>query len=139
MGGYLAALYAARHPEVERVVLMAPAFDFHDRWIAWHGPEKIDRWLRSGQIDVFHYSAGREVPLSSRLITDARQYEPFPDVRQPALIFHGRRDDVVPIELSERFAAMRPNAALRALDSDHELGDVLETMWRETSAFLRGL
>lgn len=26
LGGYLAALYAARHPEVDRVVLMAPAF-----------------------------------------------------------------------------------------------------------------
>jgi uncharacterized protein len=28
MGGYLAALYAARHPEVERLVLLAPAFSF---------------------------------------------------------------------------------------------------------------
>ena len=32
MGGYLAALYAARHPEVLRVVLLAPAFDFARRW-----------------------------------------------------------------------------------------------------------
>ena len=28
LGGYLAALYAARHPEVSRVVLLAPAFGF---------------------------------------------------------------------------------------------------------------
>src|SRR5690348_17748458 len=27
MGGYLAALYAARHPEVDRLVLLAPALD----------------------------------------------------------------------------------------------------------------
>ena len=32
MGGYLAALYAARHAGVERVVLMAPAFGFARRW-----------------------------------------------------------------------------------------------------------
>ena len=32
MGGYLAALYAARHPEVSRVMLMAPAFGFARRW-----------------------------------------------------------------------------------------------------------
>src|SRR5438034_10107261 len=32
MGGYLAALYAARHPEVSRVVLFAPAFGFARRW-----------------------------------------------------------------------------------------------------------
>src|SRR5260370_38807814 len=32
MGGYLAALYAARRPEVSRVVLLAPAFGFARRW-----------------------------------------------------------------------------------------------------------
>ena len=32
MGGYLAALYASRHPETERMVLLAPAFDFVRRW-----------------------------------------------------------------------------------------------------------
>src|ERR1700710_711638 len=32
MGGYLAALYAARHPNIERVVLLAPAFRFPERW-----------------------------------------------------------------------------------------------------------
>jgi hypothetical protein len=31
LGGYLAALYAARHPEVTRVVLLAPAFGFARR------------------------------------------------------------------------------------------------------------
>src|SRR5262245_8030594 len=31
MGGYLAALYAARHPEVEKLVLLAPAFSFMTR------------------------------------------------------------------------------------------------------------
>src|SRR4051794_15180408 len=32
MGGYLAALYAARHPETNGIVLMAPAFGFARRW-----------------------------------------------------------------------------------------------------------
>src|SRR5262245_6001995 len=32
MGGYLAALYAARHAEVEKLILMAPAFCFLQRW-----------------------------------------------------------------------------------------------------------
>src|SRR5690242_18860196 len=32
MGGYLAALYAARHSAVERVILLAPAFRFNARW-----------------------------------------------------------------------------------------------------------
>src|SRR5271166_4623037 len=32
MGGYLASLYAAAHPEVVRLVLLAPAFGFAERW-----------------------------------------------------------------------------------------------------------
>src|SRR5277367_2393224 len=33
LGGYLAALYAARHPEtVEKLIMMAPAFHFPRRW-----------------------------------------------------------------------------------------------------------
>ena len=31
MGGYLAALYASRHPEIDRMVLLAPAFGFGTR------------------------------------------------------------------------------------------------------------
>src|SRR5690242_18341270 len=38
LGGYLAALYAARHPEVRRVVLLAPGFAFARRWPEWLGP-----------------------------------------------------------------------------------------------------
>lgn len=32
MGGYVSALYAARHAEVEKLVLLAPAFAFLKRW-----------------------------------------------------------------------------------------------------------
>src|SRR5580698_8080809 len=42
MGGYLAALYAARHPEVTQLVLLAPAFDFARRWRNMLGAEKVD-------------------------------------------------------------------------------------------------
>lgn len=136
MGGYLAALYAARHPEVERVLLLAPAFDFRARWTAWQGAEKMDQWRRTGKLSVYHYAAGEEVALSYAMIEDAAAYEDFPEVRQPALIFHGTRDDVVPWTLSERFARGRDNVILRPLDSDHELGDVLDRMWEEGSRFL---
>src|SRR5277367_2902382 len=32
MGGYVAALYASLHPEVDRLVKMAPALGFAQRW-----------------------------------------------------------------------------------------------------------
>ena len=59
MGGYLAALYAARHPEVDKVVLMAPAFCFRRRWRETLGDAKMEEWRGSGALDVFHYGEGR--------------------------------------------------------------------------------
>src|SRR4051812_28664566 len=42
LGGYLAALYAAAH-NVKQVVLLAPAFGFHDLWVKRLGPEDTGR------------------------------------------------------------------------------------------------
>jgi hypothetical protein len=137
MGGYLAALFAARHPEqVERVVLMAPAFGFARRWAESLGPAKVAAWEQSGGLPVFHYAAGGETTVGWGLMKDARGYEEEPDVRQPALVFHGVKDDVVPVEASRSFAEGRTNVALHELDSDHELIDVVETIWTESAAFL---
>jgi pimeloyl-ACP methyl ester carboxylesterase len=136
MGGYLAALYAARHPEVRRVALLAPAFGFARRWAERMGAEAVERWRREGSIDVFHYGEGRNMPLGSQLLDDAAQYADYPDVRQPCLIFHGINDDVVPLRISEEFAARRPNAVLHRMNSGHELTDVLEFMGERVEAFL---
>ncbi len=136
LGGYLAALYAARHPEVPRLVLLAPAFDFARRWADHLGSRQVEAWRRTGTIDVFHYSEGRTCRLSYDLLTDAARYEPFPDVRQPALIFHGSRDDVVPAALSRQFAATHPDARLEIVDSGHELVDVVETLAARARDFL---
>ncbi len=136
MGGYLAALYAARHAEVERVVLMAPAFYFLKRWTETHGRAEMEKWRAAGSIDIFHYSVGRPVPLGYQLIDDAAQYEDYPNVTQPVLIFHGRNDTVVPPEYSVTFAEQHPKTNLHLLNSDHELVNVLDDMWLETSVFL---
>src|SRR5437588_8763451 len=63
MGGYLAALYATRHPEVEKLVLMAPAFCFLKRWMETLGPSTVERWKSTGSLEFFHYGEGRAVPL----------------------------------------------------------------------------
>jgi len=144
MGGYLAALYAARHPsQIEKLVLLAPAFSFASRWPETLGEPTMAEWKRTNTLKVFHYSEGREVELGYQLVEDARQYEAYPDVGQPVLIFHGRNDTVVPPEYSVSFAERHPaerhpNVRLRLLDSDHELGNVLDTMWIVTEEFLFG-
>jgi pimeloyl-ACP methyl ester carboxylesterase len=138
MGGYLAALYAARHPEVSRVVLLAPAFGFARLWAERMGAAAVDAWRSTGAVEVFHYGENRTRRLSYALLEDAFAYEDYPDSRQPALIFHGAQDDVVPVQYSSEFAATHPNARLEILDSGHELLNVLEYMAPKVCGFLAG-
>jgi pimeloyl-ACP methyl ester carboxylesterase len=136
MGGYLAALYAARHAEVEKLVLLAPAFSFRTRWPETLGPGAMEEWKRTGVLQVFHYAEGRTMDLGYQLIEDASRYESYPDVQQPTLIFHGKNDTVVPADLSMVFARQHRRVKLRLLDSDHELLNVLDDIWIETEEFL---
>jgi pimeloyl-ACP methyl ester carboxylesterase len=136
LGGYLAALYAARHSEVEKLVLLAPAFDFSRRWRRLIGDAEMAEWRRTGWRKVYHYSQRLERDLSYQFIEDAGTYEPFPEVSQPTLILHGRDDSVVPITSSYEFASARPNVAVLALRTGHEMTDVLDRIWQETARFL---
>jgi pimeloyl-ACP methyl ester carboxylesterase len=136
MGGYLAALYAAGHPEVDRLALLAPAFDFSARWRQITGPERLANWRESGWLDVYHYGEGAMRRVHYGLFEDSLKYPGNPDFRQPARIFHGVLDTVAPVELSRRFAAAHRNAALTELDSDHELLNVLEPIIEAAMPFL---
>jgi pimeloyl-ACP methyl ester carboxylesterase len=135
MGGYLAALYASRHPEVNRLVLLAPAFHFPQRWPEELGQERAADWQRTGRLEVFHYGENRPRFVGWQLIEDGRRFEAEPSFSQPALIFHGTGDTVVPHAYSEAFAAKHPNVRLRLLASDHQLTDSTELIWEDMRAF----
>lgn len=137
MGGYLAAIYASTHPEVERLVLLAPAFGLMRRWPETMGADRVEEWRRRGTLDVYHYGEGRSRTLDYGLVEDGQRYPDFPDFHQPALIFHGLEDPVVPVSLSREFAATHPNVRLQEMASGHELTDVLEPMGEATKLFLQ--
>ena len=136
LGGYLSALYAARHSTVEKVVLMAPAFQFPSRWRSRFSAEEFAEWKSRGSRPFFHYGYKEDRALGYGFVEDAMRYEDEPDFRQPGLILHGSLDDVVPLEASETFARSHPNVRLCVLHSGHELTDVMERMWNETAKFL---
>ena len=136
MGGYLAALYAAEHPETDRLVLLAPAFSFATRWPHLLGAEKLEAWKETGQIEIFHYGHNAYRQLSYRLYQDALRYPANPDFDQPAEIFHGVNDEVVPVAFSRQFAAAHPNAILHEFESGHELLNVLDQITAAASQFL---
>ena len=136
MGGYLAALYASRHPEVEKLVLLAPAFHFPQRWPEELGAEKTAEWRRTGRFEVFHYAEGRPRNVGWNLIEDGLRYDAEPSFRQPALLFHGINDTVVPPAYSEAYAARHANVRLRLMASDHQLTDVTQLIWDDVAPFL---
>jgi len=137
LGGYLASLYAERHPKaVDRLVLLAPAFDFLKRWRERLSIQEIEQWKREGSIPMYHYGSKTEQRLGYHFLEDAAQYEAAPDFHQRALILHGTEDTVVPSQVSHNFALEHTRVRLALFKSGHELTDVLEGLWREVSGFL---
>ena len=137
LGGYLAALYAARHPEtIQRLILMAPAFRFPSMWRRRYTDQELAEWKRTGVSPVFHYAYSAEKMLGYQFLEDSQLYEAEPQFAQPALIFHGTEDEVVPAAFSREFAATHENVELHLMQSGHELKDVLDPMWALTCRFL---
>jgi pimeloyl-ACP methyl ester carboxylesterase len=131
LGGYLASLYASTHPEVRRLILLAPAFGFGERWSVIVPPEEVERWRATGKLPVYHYGEQRHRNLGFGIYEESARWPLYPEFTQPAHIFHGTRDTVVPPAISEAYAASHANVRLTLLDSGHELTDVLPEIWRE--------
>jgi pimeloyl-ACP methyl ester carboxylesterase len=136
LGGYTAALFAARSDVVAAAVLMAPAFDFAERWAKRLGPEAMARWRNRGAEPVEHYGTGKEELIGYGLMRDAARHAAYPDVQVPTLVFHGTRDETVLPDVSERFARAKNNVSLVLLDDDHALGATLETIVARSLEFL---
>src|ERR1041385_7396398 len=77
-GGYLAALYGSKHREIERMVLLAPAFGFGERWAEIFGEKEVAEWRSRGSCDVFHYASGGTRRLSADLLTDSLLHPGYP-------------------------------------------------------------
>ena len=138
LGGYLGALYAARHPgECRALVLLAPGFGFARRWPESLGDEEVRLCRERGWREVYHYGLQRSCRLGYQLLEDGRRYEDYPDVRDPTLVIHGTRDDVVDPRFSQEFARGRANVTLHLIDSDHELLEALDPIWELVEVFLR--
>ncbi|MEH2139355.1 YqiA/YcfP family alpha/beta fold hydrolase [Nostoc sp.] len=136
LGGLTAAHLGQEYLQVERLVLLAPAFGFLSHWLPKLGDEEVQRWQQEKYIMVYHYGEERSIPLSYDFVKDATQYqENFLQRPIPTLILHGKKDEVIPIEASHDFARSRPWVELVELDSDHALSNVMEEIWQAIRLF----
>ena len=137
LGGYLAALYAEQNPQRDdRLILIAPAFQFLDRWKTRFSAPELEHWKQKGWRSVYHYGSKADQRLGYQFLEDAAKYPSVPDFHQRALILHGSEDPVVPYQVSYDFALAHAHTRLTLFKSGHELTDVLEDLWREAASFL---
>ncbi|MDB9509440.1 esterase [Microcystis aeruginosa CS-338/01] len=136
-GGLTAAWLAETYFQVQRLVLLAPAFNFGPIWLGQLGAKTLANWQKSGSLSVYHHGYRRYLPIYYKFIEDLANYPQEKLIRQlPTLIIHGSDDEVIALENSRHYAFSRPWVQLIELDSDHALTDVLTRIWAEMQLFL---
>lgn len=136
LGGLTAAWLGQKNLQVQRLILLAPAFGFLDHWLPKIGDIQLQEWQKSGWLPVYHYCEKRTIPLHYKFIEDAHQYREIQLLRPiPTLILHGQHDQVIPIEASQNYANVRSWVKLIKLDSDHALVDAMPIIWSEIAEF----
>jgi uncharacterized protein len=136
-GGLTAAWLAETCFQVQRLILLAPAFNFRPIWSAQLGKKTLADWQNTGGLWVYHYGYRRSVALNYEFIKDLANYPQEKLTREiPTLIIHGRSDEVIPLENSLHYSYSRPWVQLIELDSDHTLTDVMARIWAEMQLFI---
>lgn len=132
MGGYLASLIAQTRESVQALFLMAPGFNFLNRW-----RKKLDISKSTDElIPVFHYRYNKEVRLNTYLFRDAETWESLPlDRKIPTFIVHGLHDETIDIEESRNFVREKSFCLLKELDSDHGLLSCIDSIIEDSLGF----
>ncbi len=136
LGGWTAAIIAQDYPQVERLILLAPAVNFLDHWLPKLGADRLKSWEDIGYLQIYHHAIQNLLPLHYDFITDARKYHFFKSDRVlPTLIIHGIHDEVIPIESSRDLAISHSWIELIEVDSNHALTDCIDLIWQKLYCF----
>lgn len=129
-GGLTAAWLGERHPQVNHLILLAPAFQFAQVWLPRLG-DQYQQWRTQGELAIYHHGKEAWLPLSFRFVEDLASYSETELQRPiPTLIIHSRQDEIIPVQVSRDYAHTRPWVDLREIDGDHALMENLEDIWQ---------
>lgn len=143
LGAFAAVLAADRRartsgrPEIDRLILLAPALDLVPSLEAELGAEALADWERRDRREVFHYADSQMRTLGWGFMADARRYDAFGvQLDTPVLIYQGTRDDVVNPASVERWARDRRGVTLRLVDDGHQLLQHMDALWEDVAGFI---
>ncbi len=138
MGGYLAVLAAQGRQEVRALYLMAPGFNFLNRWMQKLNLsyKNMKSWPRL--TPIFHYRFNEMREIHTGFFKDAAVWNSLKLERKlPIRIVHGIHDDTVGISESRGFARTRPWCSLKELDADHGLLTYIDWIVEDCLIFFR--
>lgn len=138
LGGLVAAWCAQGEPQVKGLLLLAPAFDFLHTWLPKLPAEQRSAWEQGQPLWIHHYGENKPLPLGPLFLQDMARFSSTKTLLRPlpTRIVHGRRDEVIDVAASRRFAASRPWVRLLEVDADHALAGVSGVIWRQVEALL---
>ncbi len=135
-GGLTATWVGEKDPQVKRLILLAPAFNFLSHWLPQLGKAQVKQWQYSGYMSVYHYGEDKLLLLSYEFVVDGEKYDQALLQRSiPTLIIHGKQDETIPVEASIQYARNHKQVKLLTPDSDHSLHEEMEYIWQEIQLF----
>ncbi|MBD2328937.1 YqiA/YcfP family alpha/beta fold hydrolase [Alkalinema sp. FACHB-956] len=135
-GGLTAAWLGERFANVQRLVLLAPAFYFLENWLPTIEPAALHKWQAGEPMMVDHHGEGQKLPLHYQFIQDLEQYsESHLQKSLPTLIIHGQGDQIIPIQSSYQYSQNRPWVTVESVDDDHALTEIPEAIWQKIEQF----
>jgi len=137
LGGLVTLLLAEKHDDIERIILLAPAIGFLNRYAQELGAQALHDWKTTGRRSIFHYGKNQEMDWSSAILDDLQLHPARMERQIPCLIFHGLEDDVVPFQDSVAYLSANTAARLLLFHSDHQLTNALPLMLEESFRFIQ--
>ena len=137
LGGYVAARVAARRPEIERLVLIAPAFDPAGIWRRLLGEAELSRWRGEG-LWTEHYATRTRRRLGPQFLEDAERQPARPPLTVPTLVIAGARDETIPLAGVREWVEANPTARLLVLDDEHAMIATIDRTFEEAARFVLG-
>ena len=136
LGGWVSTIVAQDYPQVEKLFLLAPAFEFLNHWLPKIGDRQLNSWENTYYLPIYHHALKNLSPLHYNFLVDARRY-PLSQIDRaiPTLIIHGLNDDVIPISASRDFCRHRNWVELLEWESDHQLTNVSQQIWQKICDF----
>ncbi|MBT3814919.1 alpha/beta hydrolase [Candidatus Woesearchaeota archaeon] len=141
-GGAISSMVAVLQcPQIRKLALKSPTFDYVEQRRKSYGEEKIKKWKEKGHLMIEKSRGTLRVDYS--FFEDAHNhimYDKVKNISCPVLMIHGDADEVVDIKQSKKAVNNFPNVKLiifhganhnLGLDGDRSLSNKLFADWLE--------